>query len=490
MSQDYTKGSPQSIPPPTVTASAMLQAGRRPPTRGAPLLCRPRRAHTPAPPAAAPLPSNLKKRAAALESSSAAASSQSADAATLSADKAAGRSAIVDCAPQPVTAPTGSALAALPSASSSEVVPEASSSAAGQRTSSVPEQEPVHDSLATSEGNHLMAKPDAAWSDTELSQQQQQQQQPKCSAYAERPVAEPAAMQACSRIARRDAEETSRPSTSGSKQAATSSFDRRLALLHKGLPSHLPPPSAVTPRLSSRSRRASALGLPAALLHHPSTQLDPNCLLSSGFMLTESKPAVDAPLQGCARNGTTSDATTLHPEQRGDAVVTPSAASEQAGQIWLGKGGNPLRPDINKPTSPTYVLPSQGLGDTTYHSFHGLADAYPELYKAAAAAGRAQKASSRALQCFVGETLKGSPDLWRQGLKSAYTIYNDRLKHDAVGKPCPLAACHNYMCCLHTSVDVISCIGWYKICRPCCSSQFLHASVLNARCRFISSLEC
>lgn len=129
------------------------------------------------------------------------------------------------------------------------------------------------------------------------------------------------------------------------------------------------------------------------------------------------------------------DAALHPPEQHASAAVTPTAAAEHAG---LGK-----RASLNKPSSPTSVLPSQGLGDTTYHSFHGLADAYPELYKAAAAAGRAQKANSRALQCFVGETLTGDPDLWKQQLKSAYTMCNDRLKHDAVGQAshCPLLCC-------------------------------------------------
>lgn len=49
-----------------------------------------------------------------------------------------------------------------------------------------------------------------------------------------------------------------------------------------------------------------------------------------------------------------------------------------------------LQSELNaaKPQSPTSVLPTADLLDTTYHSFYGLAEAYPELYQQAAVAGK------------------------------------------------------------------------------------------------------
>ena len=436
-----SKGSLNCALPPTVTATAMLHAGGLPrPTRGAPPLRGPGRAswaQTPtAPPVPAPLPSKPKKKAVVLESGFAAVSNQSANADAVAGQLAPG----VDTVTQPLTvcASRDSLPAALPSASGSESVPEASSSAAGQSRSSIPEADALHGSLHTFGADQLMAGPNPALTATDSSQQQQQ---PEGRTQLERPVTQPAAVQACSR--RDAAAQPSRPSTSGSKpRPSTSSFDRRLALLHKGLPSHLLPPSAANPRPASKSCRASAPSPPPGPpTHHPSAELrDPTSLLRSHLPPTESTAAVDTAQQGGRAQSSThadllpsKDAALHPPEQHASAVVTPSAPAQQAG---LGKG-----PILSKPSSPTSVLPSQGLGDTTYHSFHGLAEAYPELYKAAAAAGRAQKTNSRALQCFVGETLKGNPDLWRQQLKSAYTMCNDRLKHDAVGnrKPCPPA---------------------------------------------------
>ena len=418
----------------------MLHAGRLPPpVTGAPPMWAPRRAsraHTPTPPLVpAPLPSKSKKKAIVLRSSSAAACSQSADAAPRCADTAAGQFAPHgDNVTLPVTvrASSNSMPAALSSASSSEIVLEARSSAAGQSSSSIPEPQTEPASPHASAADHLKAGPHPALAGTDPSQQQQQ---PKGITQVWRPVTEAAAVQACSR--HEAAAQASWPSTSGSKsRATTSSFDRRLALLHKGLPTHLLPPSAATPRPSPRSCRASAPCPPAGPpSHHPSAELrDATSLLGSDLVPTESTAAVDTAQQGGggARSGThrgllPSEDAALHPaEQHASAMLTPTAAAHQAGP---GKGAS-----LNKPSSPTSVLPSQSLGDTTYHSFHGLADAYPELYKAAAAAGRAQKTNSRALQCFVGETLKGNPDLWKQQLKSAYTVCNDRLKHDAVGK--------------------------------------------------------
>ena len=445
MCRHQSKGFLNCASPPTVTATAMLHAGGLPrPTIGAPPLWGPSRAscgHTPtAPPVPAPLPSKPKKKAVVLESSFAAASSRSADAVPRSADPVAGQLAPgVGSVTQPVTvcASRDSLPAALPSVSA-ESVRQASSSAAGQSRSSMPEADTLHASLHTSGADHLMVWPNPALTATDSSQQQQQQ--PEGTTQLERAVTQPAAAQACSR--QDAAAVSSRPSTSGSKpRPSTSSFDRRLALLHKGLPTHLPPPSAATPRPASRSRRASIPSpAPGSPTHHPSAeQRYPTSLLGSHFPPTESTAAVDTAQQGGSARSSThavslpSEDAALHPpEQHTSAVVTPTATAQQAG---LGKGAI-----LNKPSSPTSVLPSQGLGDTTYHSFHGLAEAYPELYKAAAAAGRAQKTNSRALQCFVGETLKGNPDLWRQQLKSAYTMCNDRLKHDAVRKrkPCPL----------------------------------------------------
>ena len=441
MGQLASKRAQQSVSPPSVTASAMLHASGLPPsTKAAPPVRPPRRAsrtHLPTPPLVpAPPPSKPKQKAAVLESSSAAASYQSADVAPMAADAASVQFALgADSVPQPTTVGDSSSsssmpAAALPNASSSAVVPEASSSAAGQSSSNVPEA--VHDCLPTSAAKHVMASPDPAVTGTEPSQQQQMQ--PQGSTQVEGPVAEHAAVQTCS--TRSAAVQTSRPSSSSSKHAATtSSYDRRLALLHKGLPTHLPPPSATPARPVSRSRRASATGLPAGPPSHPpSAELDPTCLLGSPSLPTESNAAADAAHQdGGAQRGADahklpSEHAAVHPDQQPTAVTTPTGMAEHAG---LDTGAS-----LNKPSSPTSVLPSQGLGlgDTTYHNFYGLAEAYPELYRAAAAAGRAQKANSRALQCFVGDTLKGNPNLWKQQLKSAYTMCNDRLKHDAVGQ--------------------------------------------------------
>ena len=63
----------------------------------------------------------------------------------------------------------------------------------------------------------------------------------------------------------------------------------------------------------------------------------------------------------------------------GGAVPLPSAQQAVKLQLELHDA---------KPQSPTSVLPATNLLDTTYHSFHGLADAYPELYQQAAAAGQ------------------------------------------------------------------------------------------------------
>lgn len=429
----------------------MLHASRLPPsTKAAPPTrapCRIIQTHSPTPPPVlAPLPSKPKQQSVVPESSSAAASNQSADSAPMSADAATGQLAltvdsVAQLQPASVCDSNSSMPAALPSASSSAVVPEASSSAACQSSSSVPELETVHGCLPSSAANHVMAGPDPAVTGTELSQQQQQMQQPKGSTQVERPVAEPAAVQTCSMHGA--AARSSRPSTSGSKHAApTSSFDRRLALLHKGLPTHLPPPSAGPARPASRSHRVLAPSTPAG---PPSADLDPTSLLGSP------STAIDAGQQagGAQRSADTyklpSEHAAVHPDQHPSAVISPA---EHAG---LGTG-----PSLNKPSSPTSVLPSQGLGlvDTTYHNIYGLAEAYPELYRAAAAAGRAQKANSRALQCFVGDTLKGNPDLWKKQLKSAYTMCNDRLRHDAVGQnnfgPCLLDDGKH---CLHIRLD-------------------------------------
>ena len=450
MGRLQSKGSPNCALPPTVIASAMLHAGGpHPPTRGGPPQWANRRAsrsHTPIPsPVPALLPSKpkaLRSPEAVLESSSAAPSSRSAGPAPLPAADTSPPGIHSVTQPGTVYASSDSMPAAFPSRPSTEVLPEVSSSASGQ--SSVPETETVHGSLHKPAADHFVGGPDPALIGNHplhKQQQQQQQQQPQGRSQLERVVTEPAAVQACS--GHDAAAQASRPSTSGSKLGTTtSSFDRRLALLHKGLPTHLPLPSAATPRPSSRSRRGSAPSPPAGPpTHHLSAELrGPTSLLGSHLVPTESIAAVATAQQGGGAGSRThthlpsSEGAALHSSssQHATSVLTPTATAEQAG---LGKGAI-----LNKPSSPTSVLPSQGLGDTTYHSFHGLADAYPELYKAAAAAGRAQKANSRALQCFVGETLKGNPDLWRQQLKSAYTMCNDRLKHDAVGKrkPCPL----------------------------------------------------
>ncbi|KAL3149048.1 hypothetical protein ABBQ32_001893 [Trebouxia sp. C0010 RCD-2024] len=427
LSQSCRKGSTPTISAPAVTATAMLQAGRLLPPRRAPPMRPSCQAPLPASPSAVSLPG--KQQPATLPApSSVARCSPSAD--HLFNVTAMQPATTAECDVESVhVCPSKDTSAASPSSAISEAVPITGSSTAGRSRDGV--LETLRGSLAAS---HPVAKPDAACSDADPSQLQQQQQLPKFRSQTEGQAAEAPALQICSKAAKHDAgQASSRPSSSRSKQGAASPFDRRLALLHKGLPTQMSPPFAALSRPSSRSRRASAPGLPATPLHHPSAVLDPNCLPGSAWTTEVSSAALDAPLQGGNSHGTTpgittlpSEATALQPEQQTNIAVAPT---EQAGHALLGNKGS-----IDKPSSPTSVLPNQGglgAGDTTYHSLHGLAEAYPELYKAAAAAGRAEKANSRALQCFVGDTLRGDPDLWRHQLKSAYTLCNDRLKHDA-----------------------------------------------------------
>ena len=256
---------------------------------------------------------------------------------------------------------------------------------------------------------------------------EQQQDQP-CSAQAGRQPSKHAAIQ----------KQNSRPSTAGTKQGRTSPFDRRLALLHKGLPTHVP--VADPSRPPSRARRLSTQ---PSLLPLPSGLSQSACMLPRiSSADAANAAAAEVPLQAasssfeqaagvsCSQDhstGTCGGSLLRKASSTQPAIEAPAAAVQGAD---LHDKGTVLT--LSKPSSPTSVLPSAGLGDTTYNSFHGLADAYPELYKQAAAAGRAQKSNSRALQSVVGETLKGNPDLWKQQLKSAYTVCNDRLKQDAV----------------------------------------------------------
>ena len=258
----------------------------------------------------------------------------------------------------------------------------------------------------------------------ESSAAEQPQEQP-CSAQADRQPSKHAATQ----------KQNNRPSTAGSKQGGTSPFDRRLALLHKGLPTHVPVPDPSRP--PSRARRLSTQ---PSMLHLPSGLSQSACMLPS----ISSADAADIPLQpvtssseeaagaSCSQDHSTGACTGSPPWKPGSTqpVTEGTAAAAAAEGADLHDKGTVLT--LSKPSSPTSVLPTAGLGDTTYNSFHGLADAYPELYKQAAAAGRAHKSNSRALQSVVGETLKGNPDLWKQQLKSAYTVCNDRLMQDAV----------------------------------------------------------
>ena len=255
----------------------------------------------------------------------------------------------------------------------------------------------------------------------------EQQQEQSCSAQAGRQPSKHAAIQ----------KQNSRPSTAGSKQGGTSPFDRRLALLHKGLPTHVPVPDPSRP--PSRARRLSTQ---PSLLHSPSGLSQSACTLPSiSSADAANAAAADIPLQAvssseqaagasCLQDHSTGACTGSLPKKAGSTQPATEGAAAAAEGADLHDKGTVLT--LSKPSSPTSVLPTAGLGDTTYYSFHGLADAYPELYKQAAAAGRAHKSNSRALQSVVGETLKGNPDLWKQQLKSAYTICNDRLKQDAV----------------------------------------------------------
>ena len=276
-----------------------------------------------------------------------------------------------------------------------------------------------------------------------------EQEQP-CSAQAGRQPSKHAAIQ----------KQNSRHSTAGSKQGGTSPFDRRLALLHKGLPTHVPVPNPSRP--PSRARRLSTQ---PSFLSLPSGLSQSACMLPSiSSADAASAAAAEVPLQAasssseqaagtsCSQDHSTvaftgslpRKASSTQPATQTTAAATAAAAAAVAEGADLQDKGAVLT--LSKPSSPTSVLPSAGLGDTTYNNFHGLADAYPELYKQAAAAGRAHKSNSRALQSVVGETLKGNPDLWKKQLKSAYTVCNDRLKQDAVS------------CCLCWGLG--SCSGW------------------------------
>jgi len=264
----------------------------------------------------------------------------------------------------------------------------------------------------------------------EPSATEQQHEQP-CSAQAGRQPSKHAAIQ----------KQNSRPSTAGSKQGRTSPFDRRLALLHKGLPTHVPVPDPSRP--PSRARRLSTQ---PSLLTSPSGLSQSACMLPSIISADAANAAAaDIPLQAASSSSEqAAGASCSQDHSTGTCTVSLSrkaSSTQSAAEATAAAAAAVQGPDLHdkgtvltlsKPSSPTSVLPSAGLGDTTYNSFHGLADAYPELYKQAAAAGRAHKSNSRALQSVVGETLKGNPDLWKQQLKSAYTVCNDRLKQEAV----------------------------------------------------------
>lgn len=431
-------------PHPSVTASAMLQAAWPAAIKAAPALSMPSRAHPPLSPGQAPQPSKLKKKRTAVhESSPASACGQAthatASSATLSSGAAADNPASDAAADiQPVGVCSNSTAAAQPDSLRTDVVPDASSKAPGQTRSS--KTAPEAYSPPASDAKQNLAQPDAA-----LSMALQQQQQPDCSRQTDGQASASAAMQACSAAIKQSPQPTSRPATAGSKQGGVSSFDRRLALLHKGLPTHMPPLSSRPQSTPSRSRRGPTSHLPATPSHPPPVELDPNSPSMPNPRQPDSSPAAGAAQQAHISNAANSllpvEAATLLPDQNSTLIdpVAAAAAATASGSYAAAAPGALLlskKASLQKPSSPTSVLPSTGLGDTTYHSFHGLADAYPELYQAAAAAGKAHKASSRALQSFVGETLKGNPELWRQQLKSAYTMCNDRLKQDVVRYAC------------------------------------------------------
>lgn len=258
---------------------------------------------------------------------------------------------------------------------------------------------------------------------------------------------------------KRPEQQGSRPSTAASRQGGPSPFDRRLALLHKGLPTHMPCPDPSRPSTRSRrpatqsslSRTPSGLAHSLSMLPGTSTAGVANAWadtsLHAGVSSVE-PPAGPTCSQDLGTGALGAAARSKASTMQSDAAASAAAVS-RAG--LLGKDG---AHSLSKPSSPTSVLTNEGLGDTTYHSFFGLADAYPELYREAAAAGQAHKANSRALQSLVGETLKGNPDLWKQQLQSAYTVCNDRLKQDAVSA-------------------VMRCKSWVFHCLSCCQALII-----------------
>ena len=274
------------------------------------------------------------------------------------------------------------------------------------------------------------------------------QQQQSCSTQADLSKPKHAVSQ------KRPEQQGSRPSTAASRQGGPSPFDRRLALLHKGLPTHMPCPDPSRPPTRSRrpATQPSLLRTPSGLAHSPSmlpgtstagvANARGDASLQAG--VSSAEPAAGATCsQDLGTGALGAAARSKACAMQSDAPASAAAAS-RAG--LLGKDGGH---SLSKPSSPTSVLTNEGLGDTTYHSFFGLADAYPELYREAAAAGQAHKANSRALQSLVGETLKGNPDLWKQQLQSAYSVCNDRLKQDAVSAVMRSKSClfHCLSCC-------------------------------------------
>ena len=444
---------------PSLTASAMLQAAWPASLTAAPPLQIPgriSRALSSLSPVQAPQPSKLKKKRAPVHGSSPAgacdqAAHDTASSAALPADQAEDSASKAAAVTQPVGVWFSSTAAARPSSLDAGIVPDTSSKAAGQTESNT--TAPERYQSAASDAKQKAAQPDK--SDAAVSQPLQQQQ-PDRSRQADDQASASVAMQACSTVAKQSPQQASRPSTSGSKQGAVSCFDRRLALLHKGLPTHMPPPSAGPPSTPFRSRRGPTQGVLANPSLSLQAGLDPNPPSVPNPRQPQSSQAAGAAQQAHTSNAATCllplQAAMLLPEQHASTLAHPvaTAAAATAGgasasaaaaaasaavaeALLLSKEAS-----LHKPCSPTSVLASTGLGDTTYHKFHGLADAYPDLYQAAAAAGKAHKASSRALQSFVGETLKGNPELWRQQLKSAYTMCNDRLKQDVVRPPCSI----------------------------------------------------
>lgn len=202
---------------------------------------------------------------------------------------------------------------------------------------------------------------------------------------------------------------SSRSSSGKRTKAGCSSFDTRLALLHKGLPTSFTP--TMTSRPVSRSSRPSA-----ATQHVNAASADSQALSGTNNEAVAVLTAADS-----------SNKVSIQASDRQELEKATDAAAKTAGTE--GEALSPaqmaaqLQSELNaaKPQSPTSVLPTADLLNTTYHNFYGLAEAYPELYQQAAAAGQSDHVSCWQLLCARSKGLvQCTPLIEGQHMHHAY----------------------------------------------------------------------